>query len=61
MDRVIMTLLDVIKGLLAIIDEQNLLIQKMVNNIRGEVEPTHFYEGVSTTRIYSQEVKDESN
>ena len=61
MDRVIMILLDVIKGLLAIIDEQNLLIQKMVNNIREEVEPTHLYEGVTTDRVYSQEVKDESN
>ncbi len=61
MDRITLSLLDVIKGLMAIIDEQNLLVQKMVNHIREEVEPTRFYEGVTTDRIYSEGVKDESN
>lgn len=38
MDRIVLVLLDVIKGLMAIIDEQNLLVQKMVNHIREEAK-----------------------
>lgn len=38
MDTTIRILLDVIKGLLNIIDEQALLIQRMLNDVRRRAE-----------------------
>ena len=37
-NRIVLLLLDVIKGLMAIIDEKNLLIQRMLAQIRKEAE-----------------------
>ena len=38
MNKIIMLLLDVIRGLMAIMDEQNILIQRMVSRIREDAE-----------------------